>query len=330
MEHLTRRLNLCTTLRDKLITEARQGGFSELIDTHKKEINDALIMQEREHKADMEKLKRAARRKEVELTAIANEYERRMLKAEQRLEHITSGEQLRQAIARADAAETNLANEEKARIDIEEQSRQQMQIAASKASALQEALDAALARAEPAERRVARLRRQLWLRRKQLVKKSPSNTSANVEANTSVLRPDFELQCLMDDATPTGNGICRRPKRREEVVSSAMHPELPRRSLQDSILEAMQILSPLQDLAIWRMHADLCVAQVRNASDPCNTSVALNAYFNLVALWRCVWALSLRYFITCFGSLVRLWDRFSDWFCGFSGGQKKEVVIHDL
>merc|ERR1712228_112218 len=92
----------------------------------------------------------------------------------------------------------------------------------------------------------------------------------------------------------------------------------------------MKILSPMQDSAIWRMHADLCLAQVKGTSDPCNSYGALGAAlsgsswlaaFAWVALWRCAWVLSIWYIISCCGSLavksVYLWDRFSDWFFGF-------------
>jgi len=319
MEELQARVKECHFQAENRVTEAREAGFSELNDSHEKDVEDALFLQKREYNQQLEQLRREGRRKEAESNAHVQEATRRMEEAEERLFHITSGEQHRQALERADSLATSLIAEEESRLLLEEQVREQLAAAAAREQKLEEALLAAVARAVPAEKKVSRLRRQLWLRRRQLVKKKPS--TQKVDTNSTELELDFQTQCLLEDRVPAGNGICRKKKARKEIPIVA---ELPQGTLRQSVLEAMQILSPMQDSAIWRMHADLCLAQVSAAADdPCNTSVAFNvtswlAAFAWVSLWRCVWVLSIRYFISCLAQLVCFWDRFSNWFCGFS------------
>jgi len=340
-EELQAHLQRCHLDFEKSITEARVFSFAELKSTHEKEINEALFMQEREFKTEMERAKREFQRKEVMLNAHAQEADRRREEAERRLEHITSGEETRQALERAARLANTLADEEQARLRLEEQIREKLKAAAARERGLEEALAEARSSAKIANGRAARLRRQLWLRRRQLVNKAASNISAIEEeakdSNSSALETDFETQCLLDGGVPAGVGICRKVKDHVQDHEMTINTELPVRTLKKSIMEAMQILSPMQDLAIWRMHSDLCLAQVRSAVDPCSASAAFSASswlaaFAWVALWRCVWVLSIRYFITCFGSFavrtVRLWDRFSDWFYGF--GAKKELATQDL
>lgn len=340
-EQLEISLRRCQHEAENRVTEARQYLFGELDQSHKKDVTDQLWMQERENKNELEGVRRSCRRKEAELTAHAAEARRRMEEAEHRLHHITSGEQHRQALERADRLASSLGDEEATRVLLETQVREQLASAAARELHLQEALAAATARAALGESTAARLRRQLWLRRRQLVKKTkidpPEAEAVGAVNDSSIEAAESFTQCL-PGAVPIGPGICKRKKVGDEVV---IQPEvdlpLPGESLYKSILEAMQILSPMQDLMIWRMHADLCLAQIRTTDDPCTESSAFNvtswlAAFAWVALWRCVWVLSIRYFSTCCGSLigrsVRLWDRFSDWFCGFRG--KQELATQEL
>merc|ERR1712183_1039769 len=133
-----------------------------------------------------------------------------------------------------------------------------------------------------------------------------------------------------------GKGICRKKRKGgvevdapvadvAPIADTSIQPGLPAGALMKTVLEAMQILSPLQDTAIWQMYADLCLVQTGGTNNPCDESGAFSATswlaaFAWVAVWRCVWLLLLRYFLTCCGGLaaraVNFWDRFSDWFFG--------------
>jgi len=345
---LKARLQRCLKDDDDRVTEARMSNFYELASSHDKDVKDALKKQQREFDEQMWTVKRQHSRKEAELHAHFKEATRRMEEAEHRYNHIQSGEQHRQALERARQLERNLADEEQTRLSLEKQIREKLTLAAEREKKLEEGLETWKTRAELAESTVARLRRQLWLRRRQLTKKPPSNQLASEETNSSAPDADFNSQCLMDDSVVVGVGICKKGKssssqaleedaaRQEDVGHQS---ELPALKLRESIMGAMQILSPAQDVAIWHMHSDLCLAQSRGTTDPCSVSSVFNvtswmAAFAWVALWRCVWVLSIRYFITCSVSfaerLAPVWDSFSDWFCGFRSRSKHELATQDL
>lgn len=250
-----------------------------------------------------------------------------------KLQHITSGEEHLQAVARANGLAKALGDEELVRLRLEEQFRETMSKSQVREHELAEALQAATTRAEMGDSKVARLTRQLWLRRKLLVRRTHSNAS-EPDSNSSADEAEWEMQCLVEGSVPVGAGICRKGKAPEVAV---IQTELPASTLKRSVLEAMQILSPMQDSAIWHMHADLCLAQAQTRTDLCTVSLLYNttswlAAFAWVALWRCVWVLSIRYFISCCGSLaahsVRLWDRFSSWFFGFRG--KDQLMVQEM
>merc|ERR1719263_117270 len=120
----------------------------------------------------------------------------------------------------------------------------------------------------------------------------PSILSTNGEANISVVEDQSGTHCTADSEL-VSSGICQEKRAH---TSNDGSPELPAGelagSLRKSVMEAMQILSPMQDLAIWHMHADLCLSQMSASSDPCNVSSIFNATswlaaFAWVALWRC-------------------------------------------
>jgi len=341
-EQLQARLHRCRKLAENRVTEARKSNFDELNDSHKKDVDEALFKQKRELWEQMERVKRDFRRKEVEMNAHVQEAIRRQEEAEHRLRHIDSGDHYRQALERSRALEKSLADEEQSRLQLEKQIREKMDLAAAREQKLQEDLEAMKARAEPAERTVARLRRQLWLRRRQLIKKTPpSHLDGNKSALDDSAPVDFGTQCMMDGAVSVGKGICKKaPKAREpreQEADALPEPEMLAFKLRESAMGAMQILSPVQDMAIWHMHSDLCLAQARGTYDPCVASKLFNASswmaaFAWVALWRCVWVLSIRYFMSCCirlaMPLLPVWDFFSDWFCGFR--RKQELVKTDF
>jgi hypothetical protein len=330
---LLAKLQRCKTESERSITEARRASFEELRNSHEQDVKDALFLREREFKQELEQVKREARRTEMLLNAALREAERRKEEAEKKLQHITSGEEHLQAVARANGLAKALGDEELVRLRLEEQFRETMSKSQVREHELAEALQAATTRAEMGDSKVARLTRQLWLRRKLLVRRTHSNASES-DSNSSADEAEWEMQCLVEGSVPVGAGICRKGKAPEVAV---IQTELPASTLKRSVLEAMQILSPMQDSAIWHMHADLCLAQAQTRTDLCTVSLLYNttswlAAFAWVALWRCVWVLSIRYFISCCGSLaahsVRLWDRFSSWFFGFRG--KDQLMVQEM
>lgn len=345
---LKARLQRCLNDAENRITEARKFNFDELAASHDTDVKDALLRQQREFDEQMWTVKRQHSRKEATLHAHVAEATRRMEEAEHRYNHIQSGEQHRQALERARQLERSLSDEEQTRLSLEKQIREKLTLAAEREKKLDEGLQTTKTRAELAESRAARFRRQLWLRRRQLTKKTLSNKLVSEETNSSALDANFETQCLMDDSVPVGVGICKKGKSSssqalEETAArqedAGHRSELPAAKLRESIVGAMQILSPAQDLAIWHVHSDLCLAQSRGTTDPCSASSVFNvtswmAAFAWVALWRCVWVLSIRYFIACSVSLaerlVPVWDSFSDWFCGFRSRSKHELATQNL
>jgi hypothetical protein len=332
-------LHVCEKQVEKIITYVREQSFIELDANHDKDLKHAMLLHKKQTYDRLEELQRSARKKELQLNAQIREMVRRAEKAEHRIERITSGEDQRDLQRKVDMLEHELTDAEQARAQLEQQIAERMELATSRETQLDDALKTSKFRADTAGFRVKKLWRQLWLRKRRLVRKNPnlldddSTTAALAEKNSSATDAAWLKQCVS-----MGNGICRKKRKGEveldpsieeatSVADTSIQPGLPAGALTKTILEAMQILSPLQDSAIWQMYADLCLTQSGGASNPCDESRAFRATswfaaFAWVAVWRCVWLLLLRYFINCCGGLavrsVYLWDHFSDWFFGFS------------
>merc|ERR1711924_550929 len=98
--------------------------------------------------------------------------------------------------------------------------------------------------------------------------------------------------------------------------------------LKASVVEALQIIYPLRDLATFRLHSELCLVVNCSRSQALKV-IALVVAFAWIALWRFLWVYSLRYSLVGLGKLLagtlRLWDVFSDWFLDIDQQQRAKT-----
>lgn len=182
---------------------------------------------------------------------------------------MTAGEEHRKVMEKVALFADKLAQEEEVRLQLERRIGEKVSHAATREQELSETLEATTLQAEFSQGMLRRLRRKLWLRR-QLLTSPAGNQSGSTTTNTVVIE---EAQCSTKSAEQKPEGICTTRKGSDQTRNTSPAAA----TLRKSIVEAMQILSPTQDLAIGRMHADLCLAQLSASSDPCNASLIFNA-----------------------------------------------------
>lgn len=287
------------------ITEARSAGFGELVSAHDKDIKEELFLQAREHKTELERVEREARRREALLQGhlrLANE---RAKDAEAKFEQVRSGEERRALERRIMAIASEMGGLENVQRQLQtalEDSKMEVRSLKAQVATAEQRLRAAELARWRAKRRQRRCEAQLRSRGRAAAASSSSpRTCSAAQAGRADVEPPSggerqeNQQHIVRMSFDVLTILARRAARScSQVLTKFGVPSISALTHEEDVLELLASLCPRNSV---QPNREFAPGGSNCTSTPQTLQVEWMIAFACLFLWRCllllvIWRLS--------------------------------------